>query len=214
LLLLHRPGERTPWQDRRLARHLRVCASCAAEATRVRAELERFTLALREATTPSADEALVATVLTRVAASIQPRTSTAAALPRPAFRPSLLTRLVPAAAMALLVLAFLGQSLSVFARYAELGGSGNAVRERVVVELRYALLPRTMQSAARDTVPTTYEDTASLTGRDFSRDDAQRAWRLALRSMVPAMEESRIRHLITQYSIIPRLAILTSEEGA
>lgn len=219
LLLLHRPGERTAWQDRRLARHLRVCVACATEARHIRDELEKSTLALRDATMVLADEALLASVLSQLAPRPDLRgASSARHSAQPAFRPSLLPRLVPAAATVLIVLAFLGQSLSVLARYAELGGSGSAVQERVVVELRYALLPRSLRGEAQvsepNAAPVLSDEHVALTDRDLSRDDAQRVWRLALRSMVPDMEESRIRHLITQYSIIPRLAILTSEEGA
>ncbi len=179
LLHLHREGERTAWQERRLARHLRTCPSCRESAAQSPSEYESLRHALRSAPLESiADDDVVHAVLARIA---QQEKSGARKRPRLGAAASSVPRYAAAMLLVLIVGGFVFQFITVHNRVDALGRIlAETAIPAVTVDIGYEIRHTPAQLASLDSLclPSA---TATMFAqrRQISREEAESLLRFA-----------------------------------
>ncbi|MCZ7558191.1 MAG: zf-HC2 domain-containing protein [Bacteroidia bacterium] len=216
LLHLHRNGERTDRQERRLARHLRGCPSCRESATGGMSEYDSLLNTVRQAL-PNADseDAIVRSVLARITQQEQRR-----ARERTHYSTAQSMFLPYAAAMLLVLIAggFLLQFITVHNRVEVLARSlADAAMPPVTVDISYELHPTTAQLASLDSLCLP-SGTATMLDqrRQISRVEAESLLRFA--AMHPRcrrqIEDVIFDRVSSDVDITPMLTLRIQHQGA
>lgn len=216
LLHLHRDGERSDRQERRLARHLRGCPSCRESSLLSMSEYDSLLQVVRKAR-PDADseDAIVHAVLTRI---VQGEKNDLRVPPR--FNPAFSASLRYAAAMVLVFIAggFLFQFITVHNKLETLGRTlTDTAMPVVTLDIGYEIRTTPAELASLDSLCLPTTQALKFTQRNrISRDEAESLFRIAsLNARCRRhLEAATIQRLLSVVVATPQLTLRIQEQGA
>jgi predicted anti-sigma-YlaC factor YlaD len=216
LLHLHREGERSAWQERRLARHLRNCPSCCESAAQSMSEYESLRHALRSAPIEAIGEnGVVHAVLARIA---QQEKNGARERPRFGTAASAVPRYAAAMMLVLIVGGFLLQFITVHNKLETLGRTlTDTAMPVVTMHIGYEIRTTQAELASLDSLCLPSATAMMFAQRgQISREEAESLLRFA--AMHPRcrrqLEAVILDRVSSGVDITPMLTLRIQHQGA